>query len=127
MDLLCIEVECEPRAYGDPVFLDDDRVLSNLLLSEDRYLLSSCYFKCLQTELKTYMRRIVASWMLEVSLGVCNALLATFLSYAIKGEHLEDAACVSIECVSFDEESRHGGMQHAALLSFMLFISILTL
>ncbi|KAI1301644.1 G1/S-specific cyclin-D2 [Halotydeus destructor] len=66
MELLCIEIEGEPRAYGDPVFLDDDRVLSNLLRTEDRYILSSSYFKCFQAELKTYMRKIVSSWMLEV-------------------------------------------------------------
>jgi cyclin D2 len=66
MDLLCIEIEAEPRAYGDPVFLDDDRVLRNLLDTEDRYIIASSYFKCFQTELKPYMRRMVASWMLEV-------------------------------------------------------------
>lgn len=67
MDLLCIEIESEPRAYDDLHILDDDRVLRNLLRTEDRYILSSSYFKCIQTELKTYMRKIVSSWMLEVS------------------------------------------------------------
>lgn len=68
MELLCIEIESEPRGYLDPVFLDDERVLRNLLLSEERYTISSSYFKCFQTELRTHMRKIVCSWMLEVSL-----------------------------------------------------------
>ena len=67
MELLCIEIESEPRGYLDPVFLDDERVLRNLLLTEERYTISSSYFKCFQTELQTHMRKIVCSWMLEVS------------------------------------------------------------
>lgn len=67
MELLCIEIESEPRGYLDPVFLDDERILRNLLLSEERYTISSSYFKCFQTELQTHMRKIVCSWMLEVS------------------------------------------------------------
>ncbi|CAG2102160.1 unnamed protein product [Medioppia subpectinata] len=66
MDLLCIEVKGEPRATSDPVFLDDDRILKNLMLTEERYTISSSYFKCFQTELKPYMRKVVANWMLEV-------------------------------------------------------------
>jgi len=67
MDLFCIEINGEPKAYSDPVFLDDERVLKNLMYTEERYTISSSYFKCLQTELKPYMRKVVASWMLEVS------------------------------------------------------------
>lgn len=66
MELLCIEIESEPRGYLDPVFLDDERVLRNLLLTEERYTISSSYFKCFQTELQSHMRKIVCSWMLEV-------------------------------------------------------------
>jgi hypothetical protein len=67
MDLFCIEINGELKAYSDPVFLDDERVLKNLMCTEERYTISSSYFKCLQTELKPYMRKVVASWMLEVS------------------------------------------------------------
>ena len=67
MELLCIEVESEPKGYLDPVFLDDERVLGNLLQTEEKYTISSSYFNCFQTELQTYMRKIVCSWMLEVS------------------------------------------------------------
>ena len=67
MELLCIEIESEPRGYLDPVFLDDDRVLGNLLLTEERYTISTSYFNVVQKELQAYMRKIVCSWMLEVS------------------------------------------------------------
>ena len=66
MDLFCIEINREPKATSDPVFLDDDRILKNLMLTEERYIISSSYFKCIQTELKPYMRKVVAGWMLEV-------------------------------------------------------------
>lgn len=89
MELLCIEIESEPRGYLDPVFLDDERVLRNLLLSEERYTISSSYFKCFQTELQTHMRKIVCSWMLEVSLeseddgSGCQTVCLTHTSLAI--------------------------------------------
>ena len=67
MDLICIEFNAQPVAYNDPVFIDDERVLKNLLSNQIRYTISSSYFKCLQTDLKPFMRKIVASWMLEVS------------------------------------------------------------
>lgn len=68
MDLFCCEsnMSATIRAYDDPVLLQDDRVLHNLLLTEERYIVSSSYFKCVQRELKPYMRKVVASWMLEV-------------------------------------------------------------
>lgn len=66
MDLLCCETETVTRVYDDPALLEDSRVFENLLVTEDRYTISSCYFKCLQTDLKPYMRRVVADWMLEV-------------------------------------------------------------
>lgn len=65
MELLCIEVESPPISYIDPVF-DDERILRNLLRTEERYTLSSSYFKCFQTELTSYMRTIVCGWMLDV-------------------------------------------------------------
>lgn len=67
MDLLCCETDNVTRAYEDPVLLEDSRVFENLLVLEDRYVLSSCYFKCLQIDLKPYMRTVVAEWMQEVS------------------------------------------------------------
>ncbi|XP_067012388.1 G1/S-specific cyclin-D2 [Anabrus simplex] len=64
--LLCCETECECRAYPDPVLLGDERVLQNLLRTEERYTPSSSYFECVQKDLTPQMRKIVAEWMLEV-------------------------------------------------------------
>jgi len=66
MDLLCNEVDCIKRAYEDPVLLKDRRVLHNLLATEEKYLPSPSYFKCVQTDIHPNMRKIVADWMLEV-------------------------------------------------------------
>lgn len=68
MDLLCAEGFDIPikRAFEDPVLLQDDRVLRNLLATEERYLPSPHYFKCVQTDIKPFMRKMVGSWMLEV-------------------------------------------------------------
>ncbi|KFM72552.1 G1/S-specific cyclin-D2, partial [Stegodyphus mimosarum] len=63
MDLFCCESESVTKSCEDSVLLKDSRVFENLLQIEDRYVLSSCYFKCLQTDLKPYMRTIVAEWM----------------------------------------------------------------
>lgn len=68
MDLLCCETaENNCRAYADPALLDDDRVLQNLLQTEERYAPSSSYFECVQRDISPLMRKIVAEWMLEVS------------------------------------------------------------
>ncbi|KAJ8315791.1 hypothetical protein KUTeg_007941 [Tegillarca granosa] len=66
MNLMCCETETLKRAYEDPVLLKDDRVLQNLLATEDKYMPSPTYFKCVQTDIKPYMRKMVAQWMLEV-------------------------------------------------------------
>lgn len=70
MDLLCCETteETECHAYPDPALLGDDRVLQNLLKTEERYAPSSSYFECVQKDITPLMRKIVAEWMLEVSL-----------------------------------------------------------
>lgn len=69
MDLMCCEAESLKRAYEDPVLLKDDRVLHNLLATEDKYQPSASYFKCVQTDVKPYMRKMVAEWMLEVGIA----------------------------------------------------------
>ena len=55
------------RSFADPVMLNDDRVLQNLLTAEDRCLPNAKYFD-FQLEIKPFMRRILTSWMLEVEL-----------------------------------------------------------
>ena len=66
MDLFCTETESVKRSFEDPVLLKDDRVLHNLLATEDRYLPAPSYFDCVQSDIKPFMRKMVATWMLEV-------------------------------------------------------------
>lgn len=54
------------RAFEDPVLLKDNRVLQNLLLTEDKYVPPACYFNCVQKDIQPYMRKMVAEWMAEV-------------------------------------------------------------
>ncbi|XP_069574720.1 G1/S-specific cyclin-D1-like [Brachyistius frenatus] len=65
--LLCCEGDRPAirRAYRDSNLLTD-RVLQALLRAEDKYLPAANYFKCVQRDIAPYMRRIVATWMLEV-------------------------------------------------------------
>ncbi|KAM8988281.1 G1/S-specific cyclin-D3 isoform 1-T1 [Ara ararauna] len=67
MELLCVEaVPRVPRAEHDPRLLGDRRVLQNLLSLEERYSPRASYFHCVQREIKPYMRKMLAFWMLEV-------------------------------------------------------------
>ncbi|XP_072128871.1 G1/S-specific cyclin-D1 isoform X2 [Mobula birostris] len=63
--LLCCEEDTIRRAYKDPNLIND-RVLHNMLKSEENSLPSISYFKCVQKEIVPSMRKIVATWMLEV-------------------------------------------------------------
>ena len=76
MELLCTEAECIKRSFEDPVLLQDDRVLHNLLATEDRYLPSPTYFKCVQTDIEPFMRKMVATWMLEVTIPLRGRSMA---------------------------------------------------
>ncbi|KAJ8261885.1 hypothetical protein GJAV_G00159580 [Gymnothorax javanicus] len=66
MELLCLEVDTVLRARPDPNLLHDDRVLQSLLTIEERFLPQHSYFKCFQRDIQPFMRRMVATWMLEV-------------------------------------------------------------
>lgn len=66
--LLCCEVDTIKRAYHDTNLLND-RVLQTMLKAEENYLPSPNYFKCVQKEIVPKMRKIVATWMLEVCFG----------------------------------------------------------
>lgn len=58
------------NACADPTFLKD-RCLKNLLTSQKRYKTPSCaYFNSIQKTLTTQMRKIVAEWIIEVSLSI---------------------------------------------------------
>ncbi|XP_018581748.1 G1/S-specific cyclin-D2a isoform X1 [Scleropages formosus] len=66
MELLCLEMDTVIRAHPDPNILHDDRVLQSLLTIEERFIPQFSYFKCVQKDIQPYMRRMVATWMLEV-------------------------------------------------------------
>jgi len=79
--LLCDELPAWDglrRSFADPVMLNDDRVLQNLLTVEDRCLASAKYFD-FQPEIKPFMRRILASWMLEVIVQFTSHCLHNFM------------------------------------------------
>ena len=66
MELLCCEAgEQLKRAFLDPVFLNDNRVLSNLLKVEEHYTIPSDYMT-FQSDIKPFMRKVVTQWMREV-------------------------------------------------------------
>jgi len=65
MELLCTEGEQLKRAFLDPVFINDNCVLKNLLKIEEHYAVSSKYMD-FQSDIKPYMRKVVTKWMLEV-------------------------------------------------------------
>lgn len=71
MELLCLEKENEPCSVADPVFLDDDRVLTNLLFLESKYRLKESYLETVQKDLTAAMRKEVAIWLLEVRIFFC--------------------------------------------------------
>lgn len=76
---MCCETESSNRAYQDPVLIKDKRVLQNMLTTEDRYLPCAAYFKCVQDDVKPYMRRMVAQWMLEVDMKA--SFLECYIGY----------------------------------------------
>ena len=53
-------------SFQDPVIFEDQRVLRNLLSTEDKYIPSPNYFQ-FQAEVEPWMRETVARWMYEVS------------------------------------------------------------
>jgi len=64
------------NACEDPTFLKD-RCLRNLLTSQLRYATPSCaYFNTVQKTLTPQMRKIVAEWVIEVSLSFISMFKA---------------------------------------------------
>lgn len=58
-------VEC-CLALDDPAMFNDERTLENLLYLEDFYRIHADYFIFTQTEVKPWMHKTLAKWMLEV-------------------------------------------------------------
>jgi hypothetical protein len=68
MDLLCAERLADCRlAERDRVIFEDMRVLQNLLDLETLYTPTCNYFGTVQKDIQPFMRKVVATWMLEVS------------------------------------------------------------
>lgn len=71
MDLKCLEVVCETAdnnfAEKDNAISQDPRILRNLLALERATIPHVDYFRIIQGDLKPFMRKIVTTWMLEVS------------------------------------------------------------
>ncbi|CAH0381648.1 unnamed protein product [Bemisia tabaci] len=68
MDLLCCEngvIPDEVKAYIDPILINDDRVLENLLRDDAQSSIKN-YFVTIQREITPKMRELVAEWMWEV-------------------------------------------------------------
>ena len=60
------------KAQIDKTLTSDDRVLTNMIKNENRYLPSHPdYFRSVQIEIKPHMRKIVSDWMLEVCQELC--------------------------------------------------------
>lgn len=71
MELLCVENYEVKRAFEDPTLLRDANILDTLLATEEKdnkKLQETSCKNCngRKTEIKPFMRRIVANWMLEV-------------------------------------------------------------
>lgn len=80
MELLCLELDTNIRAKPDPNLLCDDRVLHSLLTIEEGFL-PNYYFKSVQKDIQPFMRRMVATWMLEVKQPrLATVLLKTLIS-----------------------------------------------
>ncbi|XP_043230428.1 G1/S-specific cyclin-D2-like isoform X3 [Amphibalanus amphitrite] len=110
------EAEQGCKAIQDPVLVNDRRVLTNLLDTENVYLPSNSYFKCVQNEITPRMRQILAYWMVEVCeeqqcqsdvLPLAINLLDRFLSVtSVKKDHLQLLGAVCLFISSKLKETR---------------------
>ncbi|KAK6462893.1 G1/S-specific cyclin-D2-like [Huso huso] len=65
MEFFCCEIDTVRKVGPDPNLLYNDRDLVNLLSIEERFLLQCNYFKSVQKDIEPFMRRMVATWMLD--------------------------------------------------------------
>lgn len=69
MDLACAETSNKCiRAGKDRAIFRDERVITNLLKDEGFYVPNCDYFTEVQNDIQPFMRKVVTTWMLEVSL-----------------------------------------------------------
>ncbi|ESO92223.1 hypothetical protein LOTGIDRAFT_190960 [Lottia gigantea] len=90
MELMCCESENIQLSYEDPVLLNDHRVLQNLLATEDKYVPNTCYFSCVQKDIKPFMRKMVTQWMLEV----CEEQRCEVEVFPLAVNYLDRVLCV---------------------------------
>lgn len=69
MELACIEkMSVVNIALKDRNIFQDNRVINNLLRDEVLYMPKCDYFKKVQNDIQPFMRKVVTTWMLEVSI-----------------------------------------------------------
>lgn len=67
MDLACIEnIPVTNYAPKDPTIFNDFRVMKTLLNDEALYTPHTNYFLNIQNDIAPFMRKVVATWMVEV-------------------------------------------------------------
>ncbi|KAI4479281.1 hypothetical protein M0804_011066 [Polistes exclamans] len=99
MDLLCCErsTDTECRAYADPALVQDDRVLHNLLKTEETYVPNRSYFECVQKDISPHMRKVVAEW------------ISTKVNKKVDGDNINGE---SLEHDTGDHEHHHDHHHH---------------
>lgn len=71
MELICAENMSDCNfAERDAVIFGDIRVLNNLLQTEHFYIPHCNYFVNVQHDIQPFMRKVVTTWMLEVSIPI---------------------------------------------------------
>lgn len=88
MDLTCGEPSTKCiRAVKDKAIFKDHRVIKNLLANEKLYLPNCDYFVKVQNDIQPFMRRVVTTWMLEVSLFLTVDSVVGFLFFNTKNNN----------------------------------------
>lgn len=91
MELLCAESGESQRAFQDPVFLKDNRVIHNLMKLEGHYTIPSDYMAG-QTDIKVFMRKIITQWMCEVRCLSCTGFI---YQLRIHGQTEQQRVCLA--------------------------------
>ena len=100
------------KSQVDPSLVADNRVLSNLIRMESRYLPKyPNYFKTVQVEVKPHMRKIVSDWMLEVCQDSAQVFLTSvqYLDNVLSQLSVSPGQlqCVASACISLASKLHH--------------------
>lgn len=103
MDLKCLEVVCEIAdnnfAVNDKAISQDPRVILNLMALERATIPHLDYFRLVQADLKPFMRKIVTTWMLEVSFKNGSDLLTCVSSLSLSTQTNSQSHTLSLSFV----------------------------